>query len=246
MTADAWGIDSGYEDALGNWRDTSEASRKAVLEAMGVDPSHPAPPPKPQVRVIRPGETLSFEKGGDLRLEDGTELSFEKQLPPDLPFGYHSLLPRGAKSPLRLIASPGKCFLPESLKIWGWAVQLYSLRSSRSWGMGDFADLRSIGPVVAEGLGGGHPLDQPDRRRRTRNAPEPKPVLSQQPPVPKPPVPSHRRYSWSGRGRAGHGGDAAAGKGSESKRTHRPGFHLGLENAGPRASLQPLSRGPGF
>ncbi len=161
MTADAWGIDSGYEDALGNWRDTSEASRKAVLEAMGVDPFHPAPPPQPLVRVMRPGETLSFHRGGDLRLEDGTELSFEKQLPPDLPFGYHSLLPHGAKSPLRLIASPGKCFLPESLKIWGWAVQLYSLRSSKSWGMGDFADLRSMARWSRRDLGAGTLLINP-------------------------------------------------------------------------------------
>jgi 4-alpha-glucanotransferase len=41
--------------------------------------------------------------------------------------------------------SPGACYLPERLRIWGWAVQLYALRSAASWGMGDFADLRELG-----------------------------------------------------------------------------------------------------
>jgi len=30
-------------------------------------------------------------------------------------------------------------------RVWGWAVQLYALRSRESWGVGDFADLRRFG-----------------------------------------------------------------------------------------------------
>src|SRR5207244_11316310 len=30
-------------------------------------------------------------------------------------------------------------------RTWGWAVQLYALRSRESWGVGDFADLRRFG-----------------------------------------------------------------------------------------------------
>src|SRR5205807_1314465 len=35
-------------------------------------------------------------------------------------------------------------------RTWGWAVQLYALRSGASWGMGDLADLRELGSWSAE------------------------------------------------------------------------------------------------
>src|SRR5919106_4294231 len=46
--------------------------------------------------------------------------------------------------PIRLIVSPGACYLPNDLHIWGWSAQLYALRSSKSWGMGDFSDLQRL------------------------------------------------------------------------------------------------------
>ena len=42
------------------------------------------------------------------------------------------------------INDPGNCNLPDDLSTWGWAVQLYAARSSKSWGIGDLADLREI------------------------------------------------------------------------------------------------------
>jgi 4-alpha-glucanotransferase len=36
---------------------------------------------------------------------------------------------------------PGTC-APAPERVWGWAIQLYALRSRSSWGVGDFADLR--------------------------------------------------------------------------------------------------------
>src|ERR1700724_828619 len=35
----------------------------------------------------------------------------------------------------------GTC-APAPERVWGWAIQLYALRSRKSWGVGDFADLR--------------------------------------------------------------------------------------------------------
>jgi hypothetical protein len=49
-----------------------------------------------------------------------------------------------------LAVTPDKCYEPEVLrtqKIWGFAVQLYSLKSARNWGVGDFTDLQNFAAV---------------------------------------------------------------------------------------------------
>lgn len=50
--------------------------------------------------------------------------------------------------------------LPPAPRCWGWQVQLYALRSGRSWGIGDFADLRDLA-VWAAGTGAGIVLVNP-------------------------------------------------------------------------------------
>ncbi len=47
----------------------------------------------------------------------------------------------------RIIIAPDTCYIPpalESGRTWGLSMNLYSLRSSRNWGVGDFADLKTI------------------------------------------------------------------------------------------------------
>ena len=44
---------------------------------------------------------------------------------------------------------PGSC-APAPERAWGWAVQLYALRSRDSWGVGDFADLRRFGRAAKQ------------------------------------------------------------------------------------------------
>jgi 4-alpha-glucanotransferase len=72
-------------------------------------------------------------------------------LPEDIPHGYHSLrvtVEGGAGAESALIAAPRSCFEPPALRdgvrLWGVAVQLYTLRSARNWGIGDFADLEDV------------------------------------------------------------------------------------------------------
>ena len=82
-------------------------------------------------------------------------------LPIDLPPGYHELeanltagasarAAAGAAAPARclLIAAPPRCYEPASIaagaRLWGIAVQLYTLKSHDNWGIGDFNDLRSL------------------------------------------------------------------------------------------------------
>jgi 4-alpha-glucanotransferase len=40
---------------------------------------------------------------------------------------------------------------PPPAHAWGWAVQVYAVRSKDSWGIGDFADLRTLGSWAARG-----------------------------------------------------------------------------------------------
>jgi 4-alpha-glucanotransferase len=73
------------------------------------------------------------------------------ELPFDLPPGYHQLeakIAGGAARRCLLILSPPHCYEPKSIiaggRLWGVAVQLYSLRSRDNWGIGDFNDLKSL------------------------------------------------------------------------------------------------------
>ena len=152
MSTDVWGIDNGYEDALGVWRPTSPTTRLALLASMGVDASEQSAPPAAPVQVIRPKQVVPLEGPAELTLEDGTVLQIEAALPPDLPLGYHTLRPLHGETAVHLIVSPGQCWCPRRARQWGWAVQLYALRSRRSWGIGDFADLRRLAAWSATAL----------------------------------------------------------------------------------------------
>jgi 4-alpha-glucanotransferase len=73
------------------------------------------------------------------------------ELPFDLPVGYHELEARvagGAPERCLLIVSPPHCHEPAAIidgrKLWGIALQLYTLRSRENWGIGDFNDLRAM------------------------------------------------------------------------------------------------------
>ena len=51
------------------------------------------------------------------------------------------------KKTCRIIITPDTCYIPpelESGRTWGLSINLYSLRSSRNWGVGDFTDLKTI------------------------------------------------------------------------------------------------------
>ncbi len=55
----------------------------------------------------------------------------------------------------RLRVAAGRCYQPgvlEERRLWGFAAQLYGLRSARNWGIGDFTDLGRLIEIAA-GLG---------------------------------------------------------------------------------------------
>ena len=100
-------------------------------------------------------------------------------LPDELPLGYHRILRRGGDETL-LIVSPGRCFLPDDLRTWGFAAQLYAARSRDE--LGDRRPRGSDAPRPLDARAGrrradGQPADGADagaadrsRARTTRRA----------------------------------------------------------------------------
>lgn len=161
VKTNGWGIDLRYEDAFGKWHDTPQETIQVILRAMGAKPDQLAVPQDDSVLFARTGEQLEVRGCATVTLESGDVLDCELRLPADLPPGYHQIRFEGSETPSRLIVSPGKCYLPEQLRTWGWAVQLYAARSRESWGIGDFGDLDRIAKWSAEKLGAGMMLLNP-------------------------------------------------------------------------------------
>jgi 4-alpha-glucanotransferase len=110
-------------------------------------------------RVVVDG---GFERSGEVRAWSLPERGAHQQdgrwymlrdlpLPDDLPPGYHRLvvdLEFAGSESCALIVAPGRAHEPKELagngRIWGVAVQLYTLRSQNNWGIGDFTDLAEL------------------------------------------------------------------------------------------------------
>lgn len=86
-------------------------------------------------------------------------------VPTGLDCGYYDLVAHAAtaagdvRGTLRLIMAPSRCYVPprlqEGTRTWGLSLQLYALRSSRNWGVGDFGDLADIVERAATDFGAG-------------------------------------------------------------------------------------------
>src|SRR5262249_62421632 len=117
-------------------------------------------PPACSARVGGRGAPRALAAPAEVTLEDGAVLRVSERLPADLPTGYHELRRLDDDQRSRLIVAPERCHLPDGLRIWGWAAQLYAARSTRSWGIGDLADLHRLARW-SSGLGAGMLLINP-------------------------------------------------------------------------------------
>jgi 4-alpha-glucanotransferase len=164
-TTDSWGIDPGYEDVQKQWHSASAETLTAIRRAMGaVEKDARDYGGEQPVVVIEPGtvrQEANSRRRGSIQLETGGTVDFETNLPANLPAGYHRLSYDGADQETPLIVSPGECYLPRDLKTWGWAMQLYATRSSKSWGIGDLRDLETVAKWAGEDLGAGMLLLNP-------------------------------------------------------------------------------------
>ena len=174
MTAGPGEIQDHYVDALGTRHDVPSGTLETIRRATGGRVGS-----GPGVIVVTEGD--DWRGRGTIRLEDGSLVAVDGRLPSDLPPGYHQFAPADGP-PVPLIAAPRGCFLPDDLRTWGWAIQLYAARSKRSWGIGDLADLRRLGRWGAR-EGAGIALINP--------LAAPTPTVPQQP---SPYFPSSRRF----------------------------------------------------
>ncbi|GAC1660619.1 MAG: 4-alpha-glucanotransferase [Candidatus Acidiferrum sp.] len=156
----AWGIDQGYWDVFGHWHAASDETKSRVLQAM--EPNGAPQPGGSPVLVMTEGSPgIAIDEPAELQLEDGSCRRIDGLLPIDLPLGYHSLRYLESGRQVRTIVAPSACYLPHDLQIWGWSVQLYSLRSKRSWGTGDLADLRRFSAWASTRCGAGLVMTNP-------------------------------------------------------------------------------------
>jgi 4-alpha-glucanotransferase len=138
--ASAWGIAQGYHDITGRWIEPEPEAVAQVLAALRAQ--GPEPPLSP-LRMVEQGSAPELGEPHEITTEDGALLRGDS-VPADLPLGYHHLRRLSDGAGWRLIHTPRRCYFPEELRAWGWAIQLYAVRSRASWGLGDLADLSEL------------------------------------------------------------------------------------------------------
>ncbi|MGB2922837.1 MAG: 4-alpha-glucanotransferase, partial [Mycobacterium sp.] len=95
----------------------------------------------PTVAIRLDGRPRPLAGAASLVAEDGTRTEVRDELPGDLAPGWYRLHTRDGQEST-LVAAPPK--VPTAPATWGWMLQLYALRSARSWGIGDLGDLREF------------------------------------------------------------------------------------------------------
>ena len=175
--AAAHGVATSYVDWSGSPTAVSDRAVVAALAALGVDADgNAAAAPTVVVRGRTGTATVTCSEADELRLEVELEDGSRQTLPvagpvversgdlvrravplEDLPLGWHVLRATCGErtGEAVLVVAPTRLALPPDLdRAWGWMVQLYSLRSERSWAIGDYADLRTVlAHTAADGAG---------------------------------------------------------------------------------------------
>jgi 4-alpha-glucanotransferase len=150
-----------------------ELARVAELDREGVL--------APTVAVRLDGKPRALPGAASLVDEDGGQTEVRDELPADLAPGWYCLRTRDGQE-ATLVAAPPQ--VPAAPATWGWMLQLYALRSARSWGIGDLGDLREFVTWTAAEHSAGAVLLNP------LHAPGPT-----HPVQPSPYTPSSRRFA---------------------------------------------------
>ena len=150
-----------------------ELARLEELDRAGVLP--------PTIAVRLDGRPRPVPGAVALEAEDGSRVDLAGELPGDLEPGWYRLHTEDGTTST-VVAAPSQ--VPSAPATWGWMLQLYALRSERSWGIGDLGDLREFVDWTAAAHGAGAVLLNP------LHAPGPT-----HPVQPSPYTPSSRRFA---------------------------------------------------
>jgi 4-alpha-glucanotransferase len=161
------GIQTEFIDGQGHRHVTEAAALEIILNALPVRAPHRflerpvvLRPGQPARTEFRDAVTLPLQwkiVAGLKVIAQGETRDRTITWPADLPVGSYRLHLTDASllsEQVPFIVAPPKAFGGEFDRSWLLAVQLYGVRSSRNWGMGDFTDLAGLIELAA-GLGAG-------------------------------------------------------------------------------------------
>ena len=164
------GIHAGFIDAHGRKHVTDEAALKTIVDALPPSASHrflhgavvvrSGFPARSELRQA-PRWPLRWKILADGKLvADGEAAAREGHLadrfilwPPDLPLGSYRVQLTDAESvtdEAPFIVAPRTAYEGDFDRCWLLAVQLYGVRSSHNWGIGDFGDLERLIELAAQ------------------------------------------------------------------------------------------------
>ncbi|WP_405879784.1 4-alpha-glucanotransferase [Streptomyces sp. NBC_01384] len=171
--AELHGVATSYSPSPDRTVAATETAVVAALAALGVDASTPdavraalaAREAQTRERLLpptvvcwgdRPPAALAaLPAGTRLRIttEQGQTRAAAEQLPPGV-HALHATAPDGRTADAHLVVAPARLPAPPG-RTYGLLVQLYSLLSQRSWGMGDLGDLAELTAWAGRALGAG-------------------------------------------------------------------------------------------
>jgi len=151
------GVQSEFVDALGKLRVTAPEALKSILDALPEKRVYRFVNGPVVVRALRHARTelaaigaaplkWTISGGGNV-IAQGQTREPVIAWPASLPLGYHRLTltdAEGATEDVPMIVAPERAFGGDFDRGWLLAVQLYSVRSDRNWGIGDFTDLAGL------------------------------------------------------------------------------------------------------
>ena len=151
------GVQSEFVDALGKLRVTDPVALKSILDALPEKRVYRFVSGPVVVRALGHPRTelaatgappLQWKIAGNGNvIAQGATREPVIAWPAGLPLGYHRLTltdAEGVTEEVPMIVAPERAFGGDFDRGWLLAVQLYSVRSNRNWGIGDFTDLAAL------------------------------------------------------------------------------------------------------